>query len=188
MELLDAHHTAMNGFDRIVHQVGDDQWSEPTPCTEWNVRMLVNHLVYEQLWAPELLHGATIEDVGDRFDGDVLGDDPVKAWTDAAGEARAVFAEPGALDRRVHVSSGMIPATEYGWQMITDLAVHGWDLATAIGVPHPIEDELAHDLLAQIEPQVESWQGMGIFGPPVEVADDAPAADRLVALLGRRPR
>ncbi|MGH3450002.1 MAG: TIGR03086 family metal-binding protein [Haloechinothrix sp.] len=188
MELLDAHHTAMDGFDRIVRRATDQDWSLPTPCTEWNVRDLVNHLVYEQLWAPELLHGATLEEVGDRFDGDVLGEDPAASWTEAAGNARAAFAEPGALDRSVHVSVGQIPATDYGWQMITDLAVHGWDLATAIGVPSAIGDELANQLLEIARPQVDSWQAAGIFAPPVETATDAPPTDQLVALLGRQPR
>lgn len=188
MELLEAHHTAMDGFDRVVGEIADDQWGGATPCTDWTVRDLVNHLVYEQLWAPELLHGATLEDVGDRFDGDVLGDDPIKAWTGAAGTARAALDEPGALERRVFVSYGQIPATEYGWQLTTDLAVHGWDLATAIGVRHPIGDELAGTLLDLVEPKVASWQGLGVFAPPVGVPEDAPAADRLVALLGRRPR
>lgn len=188
MELLDAHHTAMTGFDRVVGQIGDDQWDAPTPCTDWSVQDLLNHLVNEQLWTPELLHGATLADVGDRFDGDVLGEDPVKSWTAAAGAARAALAEPGALERTVHVSYGQIPAVEYGWQLTTDLAVHGWDLATAIGAPHPLDEDLAAELLALVGPQVQAWQGLGIFAAPVEVAADAPTADKLVALLGRQPR
>ena len=61
--------------------IADDQWANPTPDTEWTVRDLVEHLVGEQLWVPLLLGGATIEEVGDRFDGDNLGDDPKTAWS-----------------------------------------------------------------------------------------------------------
>jgi uncharacterized protein (TIGR03086 family) len=187
MDLLDAHGQAMAHFDRAVHAVRPDQWQAPTPCTEWSVRKLVNHLVYEQLWAPPLLAGATVAEVGDRFDGDVLGDDPVATWQTASAAARAAFTEPGVLDRDVHVSWGKIPAQEYGWQMTIDFAVHGWDLATAVGLPIALGDELAGAVLAQIEPQVATWQGMGVFAPPVPVAPDADQQTKLVALLGRDP-
>ncbi|WP_216204915.1 TIGR03086 family metal-binding protein [Amycolatopsis aidingensis] len=187
MELLDAHGEAMRGFDRVVHQVGTGQWHEPTPCTEWDVRDLVTHLVSEQLWAPHLLAGATLEEIGDRFDGDVLGADPVGAWERAAAAAREAWTAPGVLERTVHVSGGEAEASRYGWEMTVDLAVHGWDLATAIGVPHPIGDALAATLLERFRPLVDDIQGLGIFAPPVPVAADADAATELVALLGRNP-
>ena len=91
--------------------IRDDQWHAPTPDTEWDVTDLVQHLVYEQLWVPPLLAGKTIAEVGDAFDGDVLGDDPQRAWTSAAAAAQAAFAEPGALERTVHLSFGDVPAT-----------------------------------------------------------------------------
>ncbi len=175
----------MHVFDRTIHRVGADQWDAPTPCTDWTVRDLVNHLVNEQLWVPHLLGGATLAEVGDRFDGDLLGDDPIGAWEPAAAQARAAWTAPGATGTRVHVSFGQIDASEYGWQMTMDLAVHGWDLAAAIGVPQPIGDELAEALIAEFEPQVEGMQGYGIFAPPVSVSADAPAPKRLLALLGR---
>jgi uncharacterized protein (TIGR03086 family) len=87
MDLVELHATAEGECNARVHAIRDDQWTKPTPCTEWDVRTLLNHLVYEQLWAPELLRGATVEEVGDRFDGDVLGDDPFKSWSTAARAA-----------------------------------------------------------------------------------------------------
>jgi hypothetical protein len=81
MDLLDAHGAAMHEFDRRVQLIADGQWTNPTPDTEWSVRDLVEHLVGEQLWVPLLLGGATVEQVGDRFDGDNLGDDPKTAWS-----------------------------------------------------------------------------------------------------------
>jgi len=68
MELLDAHGAALREFDRRVGAVREDQWDDPTPNTEWSVRDLVGHLVGEQLWVPLLLRGATIDEVGDRFE------------------------------------------------------------------------------------------------------------------------
>lgn len=131
MELLDAHAQAMDVFDRAMHKVGLTDWDSPTPCTDWAVRDLVNHIVVEQLWVPDMLAGRTMAEVGDKFDGDQLHDDPPGAWQEASQTARAAWLQPGAVDRTVHLSFGDERAEEYGWQMTTDLAVHGWDLATA---------------------------------------------------------
>jgi uncharacterized protein (TIGR03086 family) len=187
MDLLDAHGHAMDVFDRAVHKVGISDWDSPTPCTGWDVKELVGHLVGEQLWVPDLLAGRTIAEVGDKFDGDVLNDDPIGTWTAASQAARAAWLEPGALDRTVHLSFGDTDAREYCWQMTIDLAVHGWDLATALGSDPAMGDELALELLGFVEPQLDAWQGSGLFADPVPVPDDAEPQDRLVAALGRRP-
>ena len=67
---------AVAEFDGRVRQIGAHQWQAPTPDEDWSVRDLVNHVVGEDLWAPLLLAGSTIAEVGDRFDGDVLGAEP----------------------------------------------------------------------------------------------------------------
>ena len=84
-----------------VAGVGADQWRARHPCEDWDVRVLVNHIVTGNYWAAELGRGQTIEEVGDRLDGDVLGDDPVAAYDASAGGAAAVFREPGAMERAV---------------------------------------------------------------------------------------
>lgn len=189
MRVVQAYRIAANGFDRVIGQVPAPAWDAATPCTEWTARDLVNHVVAEQLWAPHLLRGETLEQVGDRYDGDVVGADPVAAWTPASNAAVAAFDAPGAMDQRVHVTFGVIDAEEYAWQMTTDLAVHGWDLAVAVGAPPPVSAELAVELLGIVEQFVDpgSTGHDGIFAPPQPVAADAPAVDRLVAQLGRPP-
>ncbi|MGP3922084.1 TIGR03086 family metal-binding protein [Streptomyces sp. 8N616] len=187
MDLLDAFDAGLEEFGRRVHKVAPGQWTVGTPCTEWSVRDLVNHLVGEHLWAPWLLRGATIAEVGDRFEGDVLGDEPVKAWDQAVAESKSAFHRPGALDIEVHTSGGLTPASEYGWQMTSDLAVHAWDLARGIGADDTLDEDLAQAVWEYIEPQADSWRGAGIFGPAVKVPDSAPVQDQLVAFLGRRP-
>jgi len=188
MDLLDAHGRAMDVFDRAVHKVGAADWHSPTPCADWDVRTLVNHLVGEQMWVPDLLAGRTMEEVGDAYDGDVLGDDPVAAWTSAAQAARAAWLEPRTLDRDVRLSFGVTEGADYCWQMTVDLAVHGWDLATALGMDPGLGDDLAITLLGYVEPRAKAWQSSGLFGGPVPVPDGADAQARLLALLGRRPR
>lgn len=178
--------TAMDEFDRRVRAVGGHQWHNATPCGEWDVRALVDHLVTEQLWAPLLLDGATVDDVGDRFAGDQLGDDPVAAWASAAAASREAFAAPGALRRSVELSYGRRPAQGYCQEMTLDLAVHAWDLAKGIGADEHLDEGLVAAVLAFIEPQVEHLAGSGMFAPPIEVGDGADAQTRLLALLGRR--
>ncbi|MEU8568205.1 TIGR03086 family metal-binding protein [Streptomyces pathocidini] len=187
MELIEAFDAGLEEFGRRVHQVGPGQWTAGTPCTEWSVRDLVNHLTSEHLWAPWLLRGATLTEVGDRFDGDVLGDEPVAAWDKAVAESKPAFHRPGALESEVYTSGGLLGASEYAWQMTTDLAVHAWDLARGIGADDTLDEDLATTVYGYIEPQAKAWQGAGVFAPPVKVPASAPVQDRLMGLLGRRP-
>ncbi|MBB5157906.1 TIGR03086 family metal-binding protein [Saccharopolyspora phatthalungensis] len=185
MQLLDAHRRAMSEFDDRVGRIGTEQWDAPTPCTDWSVRDLLNHLVFEQLWAPWLLDGATLDEVGDRFDGDVLGADPVGAWREAAAAARRAWDEPAATSGEVNVTGGVIPTEDYGWQMTLDLAVHAWDLARAIGADDRLDPALVAAVHTVFAPQITAWEGMGIFAPPRPVAADADEQTKLLALLGR---
>ncbi len=186
-DLVQHFRNEADRFGQRVAAVGVDQWDAGTPCEDWDVRALVNHVVGEQRWAPHLLAGETIEQVGDRYDGDLLGDDPVAAWTDAVAPSVAAFAEPGALDGTVHLSYGDEAAREYATQMLTDLAIHGWDLARATGGDESIDPEVAQLLWDAWAPREELVRGSGVFGQHVDVPDDAPVASRLLGLLGRTP-
>src|SRR3954451_12429528 len=104
MDVPELHRRACEGFGARIHQVGDDQWSSPTPCAGWDVRALVNHLVNENRWTPEIFAGRTVAEVGDRFDGDLLGSDPKATWNDAAREAVEAVHGAGAMVRTVHLS------------------------------------------------------------------------------------
>jgi hypothetical protein len=76
MDIPAMFRAAVAEFDARIRQVGDHQWQAATPDEDWAVRDLVSHVVSEDLWAPPLLAGSTIAEVGNRFDGDVLGADP----------------------------------------------------------------------------------------------------------------
>lgn len=174
-------------FGARVHRIGPARWALPTPCTEWDVRGLVNHVTGEQFWADPLLAGATLEEVGDRFDGDVLGTDPVASWDAAATGAARAFDEPDAWERTVNLSSGPTLAAEYGFQMTFDLLVHGWDLAVALGQTVEPPDLLVHEAITVLEPRIEEWSAAGIFHAAVPVPPDADEWSRLLGLTGRDP-
>ncbi len=176
----------MDGFGARVRSVGDAQWDAPTPNSDWDVRALVNHLVNEARWAPPLFDGATMAEVGDRFDGDLLGDDPQAAWAEAAEGAVAAAAADGALERTVHLSFGDFPGEFYLSQLITDHVIHAWDLARAIGADESLDPELVGWVYDFLAPQVEGWREAGAFGPAAEAPADADLQTRLLALTGRR--
>ncbi|USX52842.1 TIGR03086 family metal-binding protein [Lentzea sp. HUAS12] len=185
---LKVYEESLRTFDRLVHRIRDDQWDASTPCTEWSVRDVVNHLVSEALWVPHVLAGQTMAAVGDRYDGDVLGDDPVGAWERASAAAHAAWTVPGATTWTVHLSFGETPAVHYCWQMACDLALHAWDVASGIGAAQPIPEPVAEVLVNVTASRLRSVQGSAIIGPGVPVPDDAPAVDRLLGFAGRDPR
>jgi uncharacterized protein (TIGR03086 family) len=186
-DLLDRHAEALQLFTDRVHAVRDDQWSAPTPCTEWSVRDLVAHLTSEQLWVPSLVtEGLTVAEVGDAYDGDVLGDDPVAVWDRAAAGAREAFAAPGAFGRTVHLSYGDTAADAYCAQMVSDAVVHSWDLARAIGADEGLPEDLVAFTRREVEPYAKGLSQTGLFAPAVRTEKDAHPQTQLLALLGRR--
>ena len=184
--LVDLHDEALDATGRIVATVGPGQWRAATPCSEWNVRELVNHLVTGNLWAVELGAGASIAAVGDRLDGDVLGTDPVGAYDDSARTASAVFHRPGALDAPCAVSYGPVPGSIYLGHRFLDVLVHGWDLAVACGKDAMLADGMVRAGLEVAEPQAGVLRASGMFGGDVAVPTGAHAQTRLLALLGRQ--
>ncbi|MVO87246.1 TIGR03086 family protein [Streptomyces sp. p1417] len=186
--LLRRHGQALDLFTERVHGVGQEQWGASTPCTEWTVRDLVQHLLVEQLWVPPLVRdGATMEEVGDAFEGDMAGPDPVASWDTAADAARAAFAESGALDRTVHLSYGDTPARAYCAQMVTDLVVHSWDLSRAIGADERLPGDLVAAALHEVRPYASDLGKSGLFAPAVEPPPGADEQTKLLSLLGRTP-
>jgi uncharacterized protein (TIGR03086 family) len=185
-ELKALFRRAAEGFGRHVHAVGDGQWHDPTPCDDWDVRTLVNHVAVEQLWVPPLAGGATVAEVGNRLDGDQLGADPVTAWDAAVADSLRAFEATGALDGTVSLSAGERPTAEYCWEMTTDALIHSWDLARGIGADETLDAELAALVYERTLPIAEHLQETGMFKPPVPVPDDAPLQTKLLALFGRR--
>jgi uncharacterized protein (TIGR03086 family) len=186
--VLTRHAEALALFGDRVHTVRDDQWEAATPCTDWTVRDLVNHLVSEQLWVPALVRdGATVEAVGDTFDGDLLSSDPAASWDTAAHASRTAFAAPGALERTVHLSYGDTVASSYCAQTVTDLTVHAWDLSRAIGADERLPDDLLKFTVREITPYAADLAKTGLFAAPVEPPPGADVQTKLLCLLGRAP-
>lgn len=190
-ELHLLHRVNADKITFLVTLVGD-RWDTVTPYAGWTVRELLNHLTAEQLWAPELLAGHSVEDVGDRFEGDVLGEDPLSSWRLAVEAALAAFSEPGALERTVSASQDPMTGDHYLDQMVTDLALHGWDLARGIDADDQIDPATVDRLLVEWTGRAEQYlRGPMFTGPeeapePIDVSDEEEAQTRLLALFGRK--
>ena len=183
---IEMYRRSVEDFGQRVMAVGAGDWARPTPCTDWSVRDLVRHLVYEELWAPPLLAGATIAEIGDRFEGDILGDDPQVAWKEAANASLAAATEDS-LGRTVHLSFGDFPGREYLGQLTADHVIHAWDLARGIGGDERMAPDLAQFVYDFMVPQADQWAAAGVFAPAVSCPDDADVQTKLLALTGRTP-
>ena len=167
--------TTQSWAERVRALPADVDWSAPTPCAGWSVRDLVNHVAGEGFWAEPLLAGATIEEVGDRFDGDLLGEDPVAR----ALEAVDVAVGASATDREtVHLSYGEESTGESLRQMAADHLGHGWDLGGATGGDAALDDDLVAEVGAWFAEREELYRGAGIIGPRVP-GDGTPQGDLL---------
>jgi uncharacterized protein (TIGR03086 family) len=162
----------------MVERVRPDQWSAPTPCTDWDVEALVRHM---QDGSGYLLAA--------------LGQEPVPSGPHGAGYREAMAAAldglraPGALDRRCMSPAGFewsVADAAAGTAM--DQLVHTWDLAVAIDGPRDLDDEVVDAVTAMFIPQMpDVGRAAGFIGPEVAVAVDAPTSDRLLGAVGRHP-
>jgi len=177
---------AVGEFGGRVSEIRDGQWEARTPDTEWCVRDLVNHVVAEDLWAPPLFAGSTISEVGDRFDGDVLGPDPKAAWQLAAAHAVEAADAPGAMDRTVHLSFGDFPGQEYAMQLFADHLIHAWDLARAIGADERLDPALVDGCTTWFGALEDAYRSAGAIAGRPPVPDGADAQTRLLAMFGRQ--
>ena len=175
--------------ERIVEGISDDQLGLPTPCDQWDVRALLNHMLGTVELGRALFSGT--EPVvpivpGDLPGSDLVGDDPLKAYR-VAVEGLLAVADDDAFSRMFATPFGDMPGAVLAGFTTADIAVHGWDLARATGQPSPLGDELVEWGSAFARQMLTPDKRLTRFGPEVAVAADASATDRLVAFLGRRP-
>jgi uncharacterized protein (TIGR03086 family) len=185
-DAYDALDRATAGFHDLLSTVSDDDWERPTPNPGWSVRDLVSHVVGGNRRYLVLLSGAPTVEVEKLRGGDHLGDDPLAAFDDTSAEVAAAFRKPGALEQTVHHRKGDRSGDDLLTMRILEHALHGWDLATAIGGDTGIDpsviavllERVSHDLLVRsgYPGDPESGSGTGAKQSPQQ---------RLLALTGR---
>lgn len=177
---------AMDATRIYMEAVRGEQWADPTPCSEWNVGQIANHILGENLWAAELFQGRTIDEVGDRLEGDLTGADPAAAYAASVRAASRAVGAPGAMEATCHLSFGDYSGADYAAQLFMDTLVHGWDIAKATGQDTRLDTELVEACLPIAEQLTNQFRSAGVFGDNVPVSSDADPQTRLLALVGRR--
>ncbi|MEE6257941.1 TIGR03086 family metal-binding protein [Plantactinospora sonchi] len=180
---------AASALTGIVDEIKPDQLDNPTPCGEYDVRKLVNHLLF---WGPSLEGAARKETVPPPADAeselDLTGGDWSAALRALVEAVATAWARPEAWQGGTHMGGPTeLPASLVGGMVIGELVVHGWDLARATGQDRSWDDELLGYLHEEVGRFAEQGRAMGVFGPEVPVPDSAPMLDRVLGLTGRDP-
>jgi uncharacterized protein (TIGR03086 family) len=180
----------------VVDQIRDDQWDMTLPPDfpvaredeGVTLRRVISYHAYDEAWVPDTLAGRTMDEVGkDKFDGDLLGDDPKASFAALVDKACAAVRSLDDPERTTHLSYGDFPAREYLTHITSFRGLRAHDIAKAIGADTTLPADLVQGLWDQLEPHAEEWRAIGVFGPRVDVPDDAPLQDRLLGLTGREP-
>jgi uncharacterized protein (TIGR03086 family) len=191
MDLFPALEHTVASTAEIVKATPAGEMDAPTPCTEWDVRALLNHVI-GTLWLAEGLFG----DRPPRYPmapgglppDDLAGEDPAAAYAEAAAAALAAAAARDTLTRVHTTPLGEMPGPVLAGFTTLDILVHGWDLARATGQPADLDGRLAAHVLCFAGQALATPQSRGgRIRPAIPLAADAPVTHRLVAFLGRRP-
>ena len=186
MDLTAVYERSLAATGRLVDGVQPEQLQDPTPCQAWDLRLLLHHVIGANFMFAGVAAGGIMDPGGEMPDLTTL--DPSAVYAESAAAVLAAWREPGALDRRCHLSFGDMPARATMAIHLLDTVVHGWDVAKATGQDTTIDPELAAAALVVAEGMIsDALRATGAFGPPVPVPADAPVGDRLVAFTGRRP-
>ncbi|MFA5886058.1 MAG: TIGR03086 family metal-binding protein [Acidimicrobiia bacterium] len=174
--------------DRLVEHTTPEDLATPTPCADWCVRDLLNHITGgATMFAVSAESGAVPDEMlGQLLGGDNLGDDYKGAWQVASRRALAAFDDPAVLDKLVTLPFGEMPAGVALSIAVFDVATHATDLARATG--QKIDDEALLEAALAIGRQTvgPELRQPGVFDPEQPADPGAPVVDRLQAFAGRK--
>ncbi len=192
----DVFQMADRALSRLVARIAPEQWEIVLPANFTtrarpeppSLRTLVNYHAYDDAWVPDMLAGLTMDEAGsDKFDGDLLGEDPGASFTAIVDRACAAAAAVTDLDATAHLSFGDYSVREYFWQINQFRALRTHDIACVIGVDPDLPADLVQGIWDEVSPRAEEWRTIGVYPAAVPVPDDAPLLHRLLGLTGRQP-
>lgn len=180
--------SAAEAAARVMLAVPADRLDAPTPCPDWDVRALVNHMVF---WSGRIEGAARkqpppADPAGAR---DFTADgDWAERYAQNVRKAAVAWSDPAAWEGTTDVTGrGPMPAAVVGGIVFVECVLHGWDLAVATGQQAEFDDDVVRTAYEHLERTAEAGRRYGAFGPQVAVPDTAPLFDRLLGLSGRDP-
>ncbi len=186
MDMAPIYQQASEWTARVIAGVKADQHEDSTPCTEWNVGELMNHIIGGTFMFANAISGGPPPDPN-APPPDLLGDDPARTYRGAAQALITAFEQPGALEVVVNLPAGELNGETVYAIATSEAAIHGWDLAKATGQDTSQEDDLVEAVYQIVAPGVQFGRDGGFYGPEVNVADGASKQERLLGMMGRRP-
>jgi uncharacterized protein (TIGR03086 family) len=174
----------------VVDRIEPEQLDDPSPCTAWTVRDVLNHVVSGAEVFTTCVCEGSISDArfAELTETDRLGDDYRASFHHAADAANAAFEVPGAMDRIVQMPFGEMPASLAIDIAVFDVTTHAWDLAKATGQSTDFDPEVVGAAYRAAQMMLsDDLRATGRFGPAVDVDREAPTADQLAAFTGRTP-
>jgi len=184
--IIELHDRALDATTKIVANVTRVQFGLPTPCAEYDVLALLNHMVGGNYRFVKIATG----EPGDLVlaTGAFVEDEATEPYRVSAVAVSEAWRDPAILDRQVALPFGEFPGSFALGIHTVEAIVHGWDLAKATGQPTEVEPELFEVAWEQCKMVDENFRGPGRpFGPAVSPPQSASDTERLVAWLGRQP-
>jgi uncharacterized protein (TIGR03086 family) len=176
---------AIKVADSCISRVESSQLKNVTPCTEWDLKELIRHMVYEMSWVPDLLAGKTVAEVGDRYNGDLLNDDASESWRKAVGAA-ADAVEHANLATTAHLSYGDFPAEYYIRESGSDMLIHSWDVGQALYCSMIFGNDATQAVYDFVAPRAQEFRASGLFGEQIPTRESDGLQTKLLAFYGRQ--
>lgn len=185
MDILTAAETSYDRLGVIASAIEPDQLDAPTPLPGWDVRTLLDHILGFIAALTDCADGAAMAEATETG---LVQNDPVSAVQKTVHDSLAVWRRPGALEAMTATPLGEMPGANALALVVMETTIHGTDLARSVGHDQPVDPDVAETVLATLNAMpLDAIRAAGQFGPEVTVAQDAPAASRVLALTGRRP-
>ena len=176
---VELHGEAVKNTRQIIANVKSDQMSASTPCGEWDVKALIDHIIQGTMVFAGTLAGEEPGTAG--------GGSPAEVYRSSAEKVLEEAMKPGEMEKKYETPFGEMSGGEFMFGAFMDNLVHGWDLAKATGQNTDLNEGHAQAVFEAFAPMMDGMRQGGAFGPEVSVPEDAGVQHRMLGMMGRQP-
>jgi uncharacterized protein (TIGR03086 family) len=183
MDAIERIEKATGHTSTIVHGVKDGQLGDQTPCSEFDVRALLNHMI----GGLDMLNIAASGGKATRPEGDQFGAEPGKDYDERRARLLETLRSGDVVSNNWEMPFGSMPGQMMAGIAFVEHVTHGWDLAKATGQDTTIPEHLVDEALGVVTPMDQMWRMPGVCGPKIEIPDSASKTDQFAGFMGRQP-